>query len=68
METDLNLHLTPNQLEQYFLGHAAAVAVDVVEEHLLVCERCRAKLEETEMEIRVLRIALRSWEAAPTVH
>ena len=69
METERNQHhLTSNELETYFLGHAPVATVDELEEHLIMCERCRSKLEETEQEIRVLRIALRSWDTAPTIH
>ncbi len=68
METELNQHLTSNQLETYFLGHAPVATVDEVEEHLITCEQCRSKLDETELDIRVLRIALRSWDSAPTIH
>lgn len=68
MQIEFNAHLTSNELETYFLGHASAATVEQVEEHLILCEHCRSKLEETEMEIRVLRIALRCWQTAATIH
>jgi predicted anti-sigma-YlaC factor YlaD len=68
MDTDFELHLTSNQLESYYLRRAPEAALEAVEEHLLCCERCRALLDETETEIRLLRIALLLWEASPTVH
>lgn len=55
-------HVSHDDLELYVLHRASAQVVEIVEEHLLVCEQCRCALDELEQELRVLRIYLRETE------
>jgi len=43
-----NSHATSDQLEDYVLGRLPASDVDGLEEHLMVCAECRARLGEIE--------------------
>jgi hypothetical protein len=45
---EIHRHMGPEELERYSLGNSAPAETARVEEHLLVCEQCRCKLEETE--------------------
>ena len=48
MRNEIHRHMDPEDLERYSLGRTDPQDTARVEEHLLVCERCRCKLEETE--------------------
>lgn len=48
-------HITEEQLEKYNLQQLAEPAAEVVEEHLLVCEHCRAQLAELELFTKTFR-------------
>jgi predicted anti-sigma-YlaC factor YlaD len=52
-------HITHDALEQYAFKQLSETEIDLIEEHLLVCEYCRGTLDFVEEEIRLLREALR---------
>lgn len=52
-------HLTEDVLESYELGRLAQPAADAVEEHLLVCEPCRAMDGTMRTFVTTLRSGLR---------
>jgi len=58
-------HAADDELEQYVLGGLVEPEVAAVEEHLLVCETCRARLEETESFVQAMRSAARKLRAEP---
>lgn len=63
MTSFLKTHPTMDDLEYYSMNHQRNDRpIEAVEEHLLVCEDCRCKLDEVEQEIRVLKIVLRETE------
>jgi hypothetical protein len=64
MEYPNYTHPTEDEMELYAMHKAAEPVVENIEEHLLLCERCRSELDEVELKIRVLRIVLR--EAEPS--
>jgi anti-sigma factor RsiW len=52
-------HITGERLEEYSMGRLLPGDVDHVEEHLLMCDRCRNRLVEVEETIYLIREALR---------
>jgi hypothetical protein len=52
------LHQTDEQLELYTLGRLPEPAVAALEEHLLICEGCRKRLDETEAFALSMRAAI----------
>jgi hypothetical protein len=45
-------HILDDDLEQYALNRLPDSAAGKVEEHLLICEDCRRRLDETDQLIR----------------
>jgi hypothetical protein len=56
---DAEGHVTDEALEQYAFNQMPESDVELIEEHLLVCEYCRGTLDQVEDEIRLWREALR---------
>jgi hypothetical protein len=54
-----NRHAAQQALEQYAFGQLVDSELQLIEEHLLMCEYCRGVLDNVDEEIRVLREALR---------
>lgn len=52
-------HISDDQLEEYALGRLSEAAMAEVEEHLLVCEACRLRADETQGYVDSMRDALR---------
>lgn len=52
-------HIGIERLEEYSMGRLAPADADRIEEHLLVCNRCRNELVEVEETICLIREALR---------
>ena len=52
-------HISGDSLEQYALGQLREPDLAIVEEHLLVCEHCRARLADVDAFIRAMRDAAR---------
>ena len=50
-------HLGDETAERYAVGHLSANAAAPVEEHLLICERCRQKLAAADAYSAVMRKA-----------
>jgi len=52
-----NEHVLDDVLEAYALGRLQEKELDCVEDHMLVCEGCRLRLEEMESFVKATRIA-----------
>jgi hypothetical protein len=66
MMHEIHRHMEPEELERYSLGYTTAVETERIEEHLLVCEQCREKLDETEgfaiaMKAAATQLDRKSW-------
>ena len=48
MQADIDAHESGEDLESYSLGRLAPSRAAAVERHLLICQRCRAKLNAIE--------------------
>lgn len=59
MPNALEGHPSDDELEQYSLGRLGDDRVAPLEEHLLVCEACRRRVEEFDEFVAVMRAALR---------
>ena len=53
----LNQHMLEETLEALVMGRLQAVDSDLVEDHLLVCEKCRRRFEEIESFVRATKSA-----------
>ncbi len=67
MMHEIHRHMEPEELERYSLGYMTPAETARVEEHLLVCEQCREKLDETEgyaiaMKAAAAEMDRRSWK------
>ena len=51
-------HPSDDEIELYALGRLAEARVSTLEEHLLICEPCRARLEEMDEYVAAMRQAL----------
>jgi len=60
---DANQHIDDELLERYAMGRLTERDAVPVEEHLLICECCRARLEETDAYVRAMREACRRCES-----
>ena len=56
------IHPTSGELEAYSLGSASDATLDKVEQHLLICERCRIELALSEQYIWAMKRAIASPE------
>jgi hypothetical protein len=65
MPTAYGQHASEDALEHYVLGGLDEQEVADVEEHLLVCSTCQARLEETESFITAMRSAAGKLRAEP---
>jgi len=54
-------HLQDEELDEYCLGHLANARCAYLEEHLLLCKTCCARLIETEGFLAAIRRAGRQW-------
>lgn len=52
-------HPSDDDLELYALGRLTEPDLGRVEEHLLVCEECRVRLDEEDAFVKAVRAALR---------
>jgi anti-sigma factor RsiW len=50
-------HPDENTLEDYVFGRLSEPKTAVLEEHILICERCQAALEQTDEYIRLMKFA-----------
>jgi len=58
-------HIADEALERYSLQRSSDEEIETVEEHLLVCDECRARLDRADSYHRTMRTALRRVNAAP---
>lgn len=61
-------HLDGDVLEQYAMGALSEAASETLEEHILICEVCQNRLEETETYVRSMRGALQKLEQERREH
>src|SRR4051794_17253939 len=54
---EIHRHMDAEELEQYSLGDASSDAHAALEEHLLICEHCRAQLQKTDEYVLAVRSA-----------
>ncbi len=59
------VHLTGDMLEAYAMGKTPEADLAGIEEHMLICERCRERLSATEVFLAALRDALEASDRAP---
>jgi anti-sigma factor RsiW len=57
MKFKFEQHCSDASLERYVLGNLPAEDLDCLDEHLLICEPCREKLDATERYVRAMRSA-----------
>jgi hypothetical protein len=50
-------HATEDQLESYSLGILSERDVEILEEHLLICQQCQDRLTESDVFVQHMRIA-----------
>lgn len=65
MNICLELHFPDDVLEKYALGMVSGQDCGPLEEHLLLCAHCRARLMTIEEFIQVIRAALTQLKAHP---
>ena len=54
---EFHRHVEPEELERYSLGDTPAEEAAGVEEHLLICQHCRLKLDQTEEFLAAMQAA-----------
>lgn len=54
---NIHRHMDEEELEQYSLGTADSETNTALEEHLLICERCREQLQNTDQHVLAMRSA-----------
>lgn len=57
MQLDQNTHAVDEVLESYALGTLAEPSLEELEEHLLICARCRERLADTHAYVAAMRSA-----------
>jgi len=60
-------HLNPEKIERYSLGLMEEVDAATIDEHLLMCEKCRSLVEDTDAYIAAIRAAARQIESSEPV-
>jgi hypothetical protein len=65
MELGADRHLDDEQLEEYSLGLTPESALEAFEEHLLCCETCQRRLEESDQYVTAMRSAAAELQQAP---
>jgi hypothetical protein len=65
MELGADRHLDDEQLEEYSLGLTPKADLAAFEEHLLSCEPCQKRLEESDQYVSAMRSAAAQLERAP---
>ena len=68
MELTFESHPPSEDFDDYAMGTVSPTRLEAFEEHLLVCDGCRFRLDETEEDLRVLRIVLRAYDANLPIH
>lgn len=61
-------HASDDRLEEYCLGRVPAVELEDFENHLLICQECQERLEETDVYVRTMRRAIEALGRGPAVH
>jgi anti-sigma factor RsiW len=57
------MHISDDSLELYALGRLQEPELASTEEHLLLCQECRARLEETDAYVTAIREALKGQQS-----
>ncbi|MDQ6708267.1 MAG: hypothetical protein M3Z85_20100 [Acidobacteriota bacterium] len=63
--SDVNYHPTEDHLESYAMSRLPEADLEILEEHLLLCEGCQLRLDGTETYIAAMKTALREAEREP---
>ncbi len=56
------MHATDDALELYALDILVGADLESIEDHILVCPLCRSALDDVDLRIKVMRLALRQLE------
>ena len=64
MAFDPALHANDEELEQFSVGQLAGNARTRLEEHLLICESCRVRLDEQMAYNDAMRYAAAEWRSS----
>jgi hypothetical protein len=62
---DVSCHIDEEEIERYSMGALPEGAVAPFEEHLLICESCQHRLEQTDLYVSAMRQASARLRAAP---
>lgn len=62
---DVNCHATEEHLERYVMGRLPEIDLEVLEDHLLLCQGCQTRLDETETYVLAMKTALRQAARVP---
>ena len=57
MNASFKTHISDDVLERYALNQLAETACGSVEEHILICEICQARLQETDEYVALAKAA-----------
>lgn len=52
-----NRHMNPDEIEKYSMGKLSKTETAPVDEHLLVCEKCRTQVEASDAFVAAMRAA-----------
>ncbi|MDQ6704958.1 MAG: zf-HC2 domain-containing protein, partial [Acidobacteriota bacterium] len=58
-------HVSEDRLELYAMNRLTGVELESLEEHLLICEPCQVRLDQTETYVHAMRSSLAALRAAP---
>ena len=58
MMRDVHRHVDSEDLERYSMGTSSPEATPLIEEHLLICDGCRDRFQETDDYLRAMRTSL----------
>jgi hypothetical protein len=65
LSNDINPHIAAEELEGYSLGHIPEQQAGRLEEHLLICDTCRQRLEENDSYNSAMRQAAAQLQDSP---
>jgi hypothetical protein len=63
----LGEHASDDRLEEYCLGRVPGAELEDFENHLLICQACQERLQETDLYVRTMRRAVETLAAEPAM-
>jgi anti-sigma factor RsiW len=66
MNTFFPFHISGDALEKYALGRLPDADCDPLDEHLLICPTCQARLEEVDEYVKVMQAATAALAGTPS--